>query len=68
MTSNTERLEQDILRVFRCACRQDRPDIAEFLLKALEKLDSEREDTATKSRPLFDAYRDLAGTWDCGES
>ena len=35
MISKTEMLERDILRVFRCACKQDRPDIAEFLLSAL---------------------------------
>jgi len=68
MTSNTEQLERDILRVFRCACRQNRPDIAEFMLTALEKLDGECVNSVASDRPLMDAYRDLAGTWDCRKS
>ena len=60
MRSKTERLERDILRVFRCACGQERPDIAEFMLAALEKLDSEREDVALTDRPLMEAYMDVA--------
>ena len=59
MTSKTERLERDILRVFRCACGLKRPDIAEFMLAALETLDNEREDVATTNRPLMDAYMDV---------
>jgi len=64
MTSHTDQLERDILRVFRCACRQNRPDIAEFMLSALEKLDSEHANSTARNRPLIDAYRDLAVT--CG--
>ena len=37
MRSETEQMERDILRVYRCACGQERPDIAEFMLAALEK-------------------------------
>lgn len=68
MTSNTDQLERDILRVFRCACRQNRPDIAEFMLTALEKLDGECVNSVASDCPLMDAYRHLAGTWDCGKS
>ena len=67
MHSNADQLERDILRVFRCACQQDRPDIAEFLLSALEKLDCEANPTAS-NRPLIDAYRDLIGTCQFGKS
>ena len=67
MISKTEMLERDILRVFKCACRQNRPDIAEFLLSALEKLDCEANPTAS-NRPLIDAYRDLIGTCQSGKS
>ena len=59
MISKTEILERDILRVFRYACRQDRPDIAEFMLAALEKLDGEHATSTVRNRPLIDSYRDL---------
>ena len=59
MISKTEILERDILRVFRYACRQDRPDIAEFMLAALEKLDGEHATCTVRNRPLIDSYRDL---------
>jgi len=61
MISKTEMLERDILRVFKCACRQNRPDIAEFMLTALEKLDSERVNSAARKTPLIDAYQEIAG-------
>lgn len=64
MMSKTERLERDILREFRCACGQERLDIAEFMLAALEKFDSEREDVAVTDRPLMEAYMDVADN--CG--
>jgi len=60
MSSQTDQLERDVLRVFRCACRQNRPDIAEFMLAALEKLDSEHADVAAHDRPLMEAYMDVA--------
>jgi|TARA_B100000378_G_scaffold223376_1_gene186908 hypothetical protein len=57
--SKTEILERDILRVFRYACRQDRLDIAEFMLAALEKMDGEYARSTVSNRPLIDSYRDL---------
>lgn len=65
MISKTEILERGILRVFKCACRQDRPDIAEFMLTALEKLDNEHANPTACNRPLIDAYRDLAASCGC---
>ncbi len=61
MISKAEILERDILRVFRCACRQNRPDIAEFMLAALEKLDCEGPDFPREHGPLIDAYQEIAG-------
>lgn len=62
MKSKAESLERDILRVFKCACRQSRPDIAEFMLQALEKLDQEQSEMPHFSprRALFDAYLEIA--------
>ena len=62
MKSKAESLERDILRVFKCACRQSRPDIAEFMLAALEKLDQEQSETPHFSprKALFDAYLEIA--------
>jgi hypothetical protein len=62
MNPNTEGLERDILRVFKCACLQSRPDIAEFMLAALEKLDREQSVTPSPSRrrALLDAYLEIA--------
>lgn len=62
MNPKTERLERDILRVFKCACRRSRPDIAEFMLAALEKLDQEQLETPAFSlrRALLDAYLEIA--------
>ena len=68
LTTNAEQLERDILRVFRGARKQDRPDIAEFMLAALEKLDCERPISTASTRPLIDAYRDLVGTCGSGKS
>jgi hypothetical protein len=59
MSSETSPLEHVILDAFRHACRCERPDIAEFMLAALEKLDQERADCVSGDRPLMDAYRDL---------
>lgn len=61
MTSNVDQLESIILHVFRCACRQGRLDIAEFMLAALEKLDSGRAESPQEQSSLFDAYREIAG-------
>lgn len=62
MNPKTERLEREILRVFKCAYRQSRPDIAEFMLAALEKLDQEQSEMPHFSprRALFDAYLEIA--------
>mgnify|MGYP007060998089 CR=1 FL=1 len=62
MNPNTKELERDILRAFKCACRQDRPDIAEFMLAALEKLDQEQSETPSSSRrrALLDAFLEIA--------
>ncbi|MBO9422569.1 hypothetical protein J7481_23880 [Labrenzia sp. R4_2] len=68
MTSNADQLEREILRVFRCACQQGRPDIADFMLAALERLDSEHANSTGSNRPLIDAYRDLAAIGGCGRS
>lgn len=68
MPSDSDQLERDILQVFRCACQQDRPDIAEFLLAALEKLDDEWGSSVASDRPLIDAYRELVGTRDSGKA
>lgn len=62
MNPKTELLERDILHVFKCACRRSRPDIAEFMLAALEKLDQEQLETPSFSRrrALLDAYLEIA--------
>jgi len=60
MISKAEILERDILRVFKCACRQNRPDVAEFMLAALEKLDREGSDSPREHGPLIDAYQEIA--------
>tara|TARA_R110002012_G_scaffold123605_1_gene274097 strand:- start:677 stop:883 length:207 start_codon:yes stop_codon:yes gene_type:complete len=59
MSSETDPLEHVILHAFRYACWQERLDIAEFMLAALEKLDQEHTDHVSGDRPLMDAYRDL---------
>ncbi|MCD1636717.1 hypothetical protein K7H91_23465 [Martelella mediterranea] len=59
MTTNADQLERDILRVFRCACRQGRQDIAEFMLAALEKLDGQEERRPVRCRALIEAYQEI---------
>ncbi|RCK23791.1 hypothetical protein [Thalassospira lucentensis] len=59
MSSGTDPLERAVLHAFRYACWQERLDIAEFMLAALEKLDQEHTDHVSGDRPLMDAYRDL---------
>ncbi|NMG41646.1 hypothetical protein GRZ55_20610 [Chelativorans sp. ZYF759] len=72
MNPNTKELEREILRAFKCACRQNRPDIAEFMLAALEQLDQEQSETLSPSprRALLDAFLEIAnqkvGTKDAG--
>lgn len=62
MASNTDKLERDILRVLRCACREDRPDIADFMLAALEKLDRDGIEGRQSSGATIEAYREIAKT------
>ncbi|WP_157019384.1 hypothetical protein [Mesorhizobium xinjiangense] len=62
MASKTDQLEHDILRVFRCACRQGRADIAEFMLLALEKLDRDGIECPQCGGALIEAYREIAKT------
>jgi hypothetical protein len=55
-----EKLENDILNAFRCACRQDRLDVADLMLQALEELDRDRQEPRENERPLLEAYREIA--------
>ncbi|MBN9318004.1 MAG: hypothetical protein J0I99_19870 [Devosia sp.] len=55
-TSNLERVVLDALK---CACREDRLDIADFMLAALEKLDQERSGAQAGERPVTKAYREI---------
>lgn len=54
-------LEHEILAVFRHACRQSRPDVAEHLLRALETLEREPgfQDRARSHCALMEAYDEL---------
>jgi hypothetical protein len=52
-------LELLVLNALRCACREDRLDIADFMLAALEKLDQERPAARVGERPLAEAYREI---------
>ncbi|AXO12887.1 MULTISPECIES: hypothetical protein [Rhodospirillales] len=61
-TSSDEQLEYVVLHAFKHACSCERLDIAEFMLRALEKLDQERTEHDTVDRPLMDAYRDLTAS------
>jgi hypothetical protein len=52
-------LERVVLNALKCACREDRLDIADFMLAALEKLDQERSDPQVGERPVVEAYREI---------
>jgi hypothetical protein len=39
-----EKLENDILTAFKCACEQNRLDVADLMLAALEELDRDRQE------------------------
>ena len=54
-TSSDEQLEYVVLHAFKHACSCERLDIAEFMLRALEKLDQERTEHDSVDRPLGDA-------------
>ena len=62
MGSRTENMERWILILYRQACRQGRPDVAEHLLCALETLDQSSGNQAlgTLNSGLADAYLELA--------
>jgi len=61
MALDADQLEQDILRVFKCACRQNRLEIAEHLLRALEALDREPcvQQRTRRHCTLMEAYGEL---------
>jgi hypothetical protein len=59
MTPRAE-LEDDILKALKCACRQNRLDVADLMLLALEELDRDRQEQRTDNRPLLEAYREIA--------
>ena len=68
MRSETEQMERDILRVYRRARGQERPDIAEFMLAALEKLDApvrftKLTDEETPESPPYVAYMEHHNAW-----
>jgi len=61
MADRTGRLEQEVLILFKLACRQDRPDVAEHLLRALETLEREpgAQEPARCHCSLMEAYSEL---------
>ncbi|HHY48588.1 MAG TPA: hypothetical protein GYA10_02425 [Alphaproteobacteria bacterium] len=59
MDRETVALERAVLAALKCACRQDRLDIADFMLEALEKLDREQPQPPAGERPLMEAYREI---------
>jgi hypothetical protein len=61
MAPQTDRLESEILALFKRACRQNRLDVAEHLLGALETLQQETGvHTHTPTQwALTEAYREL---------
>lgn len=59
MIRGTSNLERIVLDALKCACREDRLDIADFMLAALEKLDGERTNLRSGERPLLEAYREI---------
>lgn len=58
MKPHTVNLEEAILAVFNQACRQDRLDVAEHLLRALETSGASDNDNRSLClrKPLADAY------------
>jgi uncharacterized protein YqeY len=55
-----EKLENDILTALKCACEQNRLDVADLMLAALEELDRDRQEPQENDRPLIEAYREVA--------
>lgn len=64
----TSNLERVILSALKCAGREDRLDIADFMLAALEKLDQERSDAQANERPVVEAYRQIDAPFRRGKS
>lgn len=59
MMRETSNLERVVLNALKCACREDRLDIADFMLAALEKLDQERSGPRADERSVIAAYREI---------
>ena len=59
MVRETSNLERIVLNALKCACREDRLDIADFMLAALEKLDEQTSDRLADERPVMEAYREI---------
>jgi hypothetical protein len=55
----TSSLERVVLDALKCACREDRLDIADFMLAALERLDQEGSDPQIGECPVMEAYREI---------
>ncbi|NDK52791.1 hypothetical protein [Rhizobium laguerreae] len=62
MADRIDKLERSILALFQSACREDRLDVAEHLLRALEASSKESDDGGLPCarRPLADAYLTIA--------
>jgi hypothetical protein len=60
--SGTENMERRILILYRRACRQGMPEVAEHLLCALETLDHDarNQELGQRRSALADAYLELA--------
>ncbi|MCK3780146.1 hypothetical protein MZK49_25970 [Ensifer sesbaniae] len=59
MNRRADKLEENILTLFKQACGQDRLDVAEHLLRALEA-SSKAGDKLCARDPLADAYLTIA--------
>lgn len=70
MALDADQLEQDILGVFTCACRQNRLEIAEHLLRALEVLDREKcvQEHTQCHCTLMEAYGELVHRTDAAQT
>jgi hypothetical protein len=70
MTKRTDRLEREILILFKLACRQNRLEIAEHLLRALETLDREPcvQEHTRYHCTLMEAYGELVRHTDAAQA
>lgn len=68
MTKRADILEREILILFKLACRQNRLEIAEHLLRALETFDREPsvQQHTRRHCTLMEAYRELIQPDRCG--